>query len=123
MASNKLSIPINNNSLESSIIVDWHAKSVSGKLILLPEKFNLMYIYPNPFNPSATIPFALPEDSKVKIIIYDLLGNLVVELKNEQYRAGIHKINWYPENLSSGLYLVYMETEKYIGKQKILYLK
>ena len=82
-----------------------------------------MYIYPNPFNPSATIPFALPEDSKVKIIIYDLLGNLVVELKNEQYRAGIHKINWYPENLSSGLYLVYMETEKYIGKQKILYLK
>jgi hypothetical protein len=66
--------------------------------------------YPNPFNPSTKISFALPEAGAVKLQIYDLLGNLVNTLVNDHKTAGRHEVVWNGRNRSgatvaSGIYL------------------
>jgi M6 family metalloprotease-like protein len=71
----------------------------------IPEKFNLYPAMPNPFNPSATIRFDLPEESKVKIEVFDLQGKLIRELSNKTYQASSSKIVFDGTGLSSGIYI------------------
>ncbi len=61
--------------------------------------------YPNPFNPSTTIKYDLPEPAKVSLIIYDVLGRKVAELVNEEKAAGYHSVTWSAANVASGVYL------------------
>ena len=60
--------------------------------------------YPNPFNPSTTIWYALPNESKVKITIYNLLGQEINKIVNSVQQAGIHDVSFNAGNLSSGIY-------------------
>ena len=60
--------------------------------------------YPNPFNPETNIKFTLPELSSVKLIIYNILGEVVSELINEQKDPGYYKVVWNAGNYSSGIY-------------------
>jgi len=74
-----------------------------------PTEFALQQNYPNPFNPTTTIKFSLPVNSDVKLIVYNLLGQEVVTLLNEDRSAGTHSIVWNSSNtngvkLSSGVY-------------------
>jgi len=76
---------------------------------LVPEKFALQQNYPNPFNPTTTIRFSLPVNSDVKLVVYNMLGQEVATLLNEQRSAGTHSIVWNSSNtngviLSSGIY-------------------
>jgi len=76
---------------------------------VLPDSYTLKQNYPNPFNPSTTIEFSLPAVSDVKISIYNILGQEVVTLLNEQRSAGNHSVVWnardsYGTRLSSGIY-------------------
>ncbi len=70
-----------------------------------PTKFNLSQNYPNPFNPTTTLQFTLPADASVVLNVYNLVGEKVAEVINEELAAGLHKIQFKGENLSSGLYL------------------
>ena len=70
----------------------------------VPEEFSLIPNYPNPFNPTTTIGFALPKTSHVNLTIYDLQGRLVTELVNGLRDAGVHEITWDASDLASGLY-------------------
>jgi hypothetical protein len=72
----------------------------------LPKEFAVHPNYPNPFNPSTTIKFDLPEPSHVSLVIYDVLGRKVVELENGVKDAGYHNVQWSTDNgqLSSGVY-------------------
>lgn len=72
----------------------------------LPSQFRLGEVYPNPFNPSTTITFDLPEPSNVSIIIYDMLGRRVAELVNDSHAAGYHSVQWNGVNAASGVYFV-----------------
>ncbi len=71
----------------------------------IPEKFELSQNYPNPFNPSTRINFNLPYASNVKIFVFNILGQKVKELLNEQISAGKHTINFNANNLASGIYI------------------
>ncbi len=76
---------------------------------LVPEEFALQQNYPNPFNPTTTIRFSLPVNSDVKLVVYNMLGQEVATLLNEQISAGTHSIVWNSSNtngvkLSSGIY-------------------
>jgi hypothetical protein len=72
----------------------------------IPERFYVNEIFPNPFNPSATIRFGVPEKSIVSIAIYDLMGRKVVELANQEFAPGSYQTSWNATISASGLYIV-----------------
>lgn len=76
-----------------------------------PLDFELSQNYPNPFNPETNIKYQIPNDSKVIIKIYNILGSEVEELVNETKKAGVYEINFNAENLSSGIYLYRLQVE------------
>lgn len=100
-------IIFDNNSNGSSIVtqnIKMSSESVLNSDINLPNNFSLSQNYPNPFNPTTSINFNLPKDSKVKMVIYDLLGKEVDVLINQNLSAGSHSITFNASKLSSGIY-------------------
>ncbi|MBE0570728.1 MAG: T9SS type A sorting domain-containing protein [Ignavibacteriaceae bacterium] len=76
----------------------------------IPTEYTLYQNYPNPFNPTTRIDFALPTESNVKLVIYNILGQEVIQLVNNQMSAGNHSILWNANDvagnqLTSGIYL------------------
>jgi len=82
-------------------------ENLAGKL---PERYYLSQNYPNPFNPVTTIPFSIPEQTDVKIAVFDVTGRLVETLYNETTSAGSHSIVWNAEDLASGNYFIVLST-------------
>ena len=83
---------------------------------------------PNPFNPSTNLTFNLPEEANVGIVIYDLLGRKVWEQARMSYTAGKHTVTWQGVNkagqkVSTGTYIVRLQSEKFNATQKILLMK
>jgi len=97
--------------------------SVKLKNNMLPEKYILEQNYPNPFNPNTTIEFAVPKQTKVNLTVYNMLGEKIIELKNDNFNAGYYKINFDASNLSSGIYFCRMKTGDFISTKKMLLLK
>jgi hypothetical protein len=93
----------------------------------VPTEFALYPNYPNPFNPETTISFDVPEPSRVRIAIYNRLGQKVRTLIDETKSAGRHRINWNGTDdcgnkVSSGVYFYQFETEKYIATKKMIFI-
>jgi Secretion system C-terminal sorting domain/Carboxypeptidase regulatory-like domain len=88
-----------------------------------PTSFILYPNYPNPFNPSTTISFYVPQMSELKISIINILGEKVSTLNDETFSEGLHKIIFDAKGLSSGVYFVLFEAPKFVKTQKILLLK
>jgi hypothetical protein len=89
----------------------------------LPKDFLLQSNYPNPFNPSTTIEFALPKSAFVTLKVYNLLGEEVATLVAEQRSAGIHKLNWDARGLASGVYLYRMEAGDFVQVKKLILMR
>lgn len=75
----------------------------------LPADYTLKQNFPNPFNPTTTIEFSLPVVADVRLTVYNILGQEVITLLDEQRSAGLHSVNWnatdsYGAKLSSGIY-------------------
>jgi hypothetical protein len=79
--------------------------------------------YPNPFNPETNIRFTLDQDEKVNISLYDILGNLVEEIANENMRTGMHEIRFKATGLASGVYILQMRTSTDVKILKMNLLK
>ena len=56
----------------------------------VPKQYELYQNYPNPFNPTTTIRYGLPKESRVKIIVYNILGEMITTLVNDSQDAGNH---------------------------------
>lgn len=103
-------------------------EALSEEEIVIPETYSLSAAYPNPFNPSTTLEYALPVQSNVHCSIYDLAGHLVKEYNYDQ-SAGVHSIVWDASNTSSGIYLVRFTakasdgSETFVDYQKVTLLK
>jgi len=102
---------------------DWTFVPLYLDIVLLPEEFVLSPAYPNPFNPTTTINFALPTDAKISIVVYNLQGSEVSTLINEYYNAGYYSINWDASNHASGIYFVKMISDNYSDTQKLMLVK
>jgi hypothetical protein len=79
----------------------------------LPTEFALHPPYPNPFNPSTTVGFDVPQAEYVRLTIYDALGRLVESLVSGHQSAGRHTVTWNAEEVPSGVYFVRMEAGEY----------
>ena len=93
-----------------------------------PTRFALFQNYPNPFNTSTTLHYDLPEPSSVVISIYDILGNEVIELVNEEQHYGYKKIVWNGENrvgnkVSPGVYFYKAKLGELIETKKMTLMK
>jgi hypothetical protein len=88
-----------------------------------PNEFALYQNYPNPFNPSTTIKFSLPQQSKVKINIYNSIGQLVETLIDMQMDEGYHEVRLDAAKFASGIYYYRMQTENHTSIKKMLLLK
>lgn len=87
------------------------------------SEFKLSNAYPNPFNPSTTIEFSIPKENFVNITIYDLKGNVVDQLVNENKSGGNYKINWNAENYPSGVYLYKINAGNFSNIKKCILVK
>jgi len=77
---------------------------------LIPGKFSMLSAYPNPFNPVTNIEFEIPEESMVQISIFDLKGQKVETLiNNELTSPGAYSVRWNANNVSSGVYFVHFK--------------
>ena len=88
-----------------------------------PEDFYILQNYPNPFNPSTKIRFAIPEKSQVKLTLYDVLGNELATILDEELNPGVKEVELNGSDLSSGIYLIRMTANNYQQIIKITLLK
>ncbi|MCW9096486.1 MAG: T9SS type A sorting domain-containing protein, partial [Ignavibacteriaceae bacterium] len=85
--------------------------------------FSLQQNYPNPFNPGTIITWQLAVSSDVTIKVYDVLGNEVATLVNEEKPAGKYEVKFNGSGLSSGLYFYQLKAGSFIQTKKMLLLK
>ena len=80
----------------------------------LPIQFALAQNYPNPFNPSTKISFSIPEKSFTTLKIYDILGNEVATLLNEEKPVGNYEVQFDASKLSSGVYFYRLQSNSFL---------
>jgi hypothetical protein len=101
---------------------------MENRLSSLPDKFQLYQNYPNPFNPTTTIHFDLPKASKVKLIIYNILGQEVIRLADGKLKPGKYVFLWksmdnYGNRVASGIYFYRLETDFNTDVKKMILIK
>ncbi|HEY5125677.1 MAG TPA: T9SS type A sorting domain-containing protein, partial [Ignavibacteria bacterium] len=93
---------------------------------IIPKDFALYQNYPNPFNPVTKITFDLPQDSKVKLVIYDILGREITRLLNSEFKqAGKYILEFNAVNLglASGVYFYKIEAGDFNAVKKMVLIK
>ena len=79
--------------------------------------------YPNPYNPSTTISYSIPAPSLVSLKIFNILGQEITTLVNEEKSAGNYEVNFNASNLPSGVYIYKMKAGEYVQTRKMILLK
>lgn len=93
-------------------------------IVGLPENYNLLQNYPNPFNPSTKIEYTLPVEGNVTLKIYNMLGQEVKTLiNNELVSAGRHSVTFNAGNLASGIYIYRIQVGDFSSNKKMILLK
>jgi photosystem II stability/assembly factor-like uncharacterized protein len=88
-----------------------------------PKQFELSQNYPNPFNPSTIIKYDIPQDGRVTLKIYNILGKEIAVLVNDFQKAGSYSFNFDAHKLSSGVYLYKLESGNFTDTKKLTLIK
>ena len=86
-------------------------------------EYNLDQNYPNPFNPYTKIKYSIPEMSKVSLTLFNLLGEEVTTLVNEEKTAGNYTVEFIASSLPSGVYFYQLKAGEYTSVKKMILLK
>jgi hypothetical protein len=89
----------------------------------IPKEFSLSNNYPNPFNPSTTIKFAIPQEQYVIIEVYNSTGQKVETLVNRKLSAGYHEVHWNAVNMATGIYFYRIQAGSFKDLKKMILLK
>ena len=90
--------------------------AVSPKIV----GYSLHPSYPNPFNPVTHITYGIPKSTNVELIVYDIQGRQIEELKKGFQTAGHNVISWNASMHPSGVYLIRMNTDEFTKSQKVM---
>jgi len=93
------------------------------EIVGIPSTFALHQNYPNPFNPSTTISYDLPVRARVKLVIYNLLGQEVATLVNGEQEPGRYNVKFDASGLPSGIYFYRLEAGKFVDVKKMILVK
>jgi hypothetical protein len=96
---------------------------VENDLSLFPEEYFLAQNFPNPFNPTTTIKYQIPELSFVTLKVYDVLGNEIKTLVYKEKPAGAYELTWYAEGLPSGVYYYRLQAGDFVETKKMVLMK
>jgi hypothetical protein len=96
------------------------ATGVESMLGAIPNEFVLREAYPNPFNPSTNIGYGLPERSRVKLEVYNMLGNIVAVLVEGERSKGYYEVEWIAGNMPSGVYLIRLHAESLESSKRLI---
>jgi hypothetical protein len=91
--------------------------------IIPPSEFTLLQNYPNPFNPSTNIKYSIPQASQAIIKVFDMLGNEIETLVNEEKPTGTYEITWNAESLPSGIYFYRLQAGEFVQTKKMVLMK
>ena len=119
------------NELDSSKIVISLLKNIAEENIvkpMLPEKFSLSQNYPNPFNAETVIEYDLPQSVHVILEIYNIMGQKVRFMVNEQQPAGQYRIHWdskddFGRTVLSGIYILKIKADQYEDTKKMIIIR
>jgi len=94
----------------------------------LPKQFKIAQNYPNPFNPSTIIKFGLPEQQRVRLVVYDFLGRAIRTLRDEEMPAGYHEVIWdgkdeHGLDVASGLYFYRLTAGAFMEARKMVLVR
>jgi len=95
----------------------------SEQEILSVNSYELSQNYPNPFNPTTTIEFSIPQSGVVNLVVYNILGEQVKTLINEERSAGKQSVQFNANNLASGIYFYKLQAGSFIETKKMILLK
>lgn len=94
--------------------------NISGSI---PDNFKLFQNYPNPFNPVTNIKFQLAASGLVKLKVYDIVGNEVASLVNQNMAAGIYNVDFDASEIPTGVYMYRLETATYSEVKRMILVK
>jgi len=97
-------------------------KIVSSE-ILNPVEYSLEQNYPNPFNPTTRIKFTIPQESNVNLSVYNILGELISTIVNENMQAGYYEYNFDAAHYSSGIYFYRIKAGPFVETRKMILLR
>ena len=89
----------------------------------LPTEFTLFQNYPNPFNPSTKIKYSIPEISKIQLTLFNLLGEEIITLVNDEKSAGNYSVDFNASSLPSGVYFYQLKAGEFIQIKKMILIK
>lgn len=95
--------------------------NLSGTAVI--TEYSLEQNFPNPFNPSTKIKFQIPKDGFVSLKVYDILGNEITTLVNEEKSRGRYEVNFNGSSLANGAYIYKIQSGDFISSKKMILLK
>jgi hypothetical protein len=102
---------------------EFTATVVSAERGVAPRTFSLEQNYPNPFNPSTTIQYSIGRASRVKLIVFSLLGQRVATLIDAEQQPGVHRVKFDSRNFASGVYFYRLESGAFVETKKLMILR
>jgi hypothetical protein len=114
---------VNQSGIFSFLAMGGYVTSAGVEERPVPLVFFLWQNYPNPFNPSTTIRFDLPHASKVTLKVYNVLGQEVTTLVEEEKPAGTYDVQFSAQNLASGMYVYRIHAGQFVQTRKLLLLR
>jgi|GEM_PF-4524284 len=109
-------------SIEGTSYYQWKIANEENNQIDI-EDFALESNYPNPFNPSTQISYQLPENSFVNLVVYNVVGQKVAELVNQEQTSGKYTVKFDASNLPSGVYIYKLQAGEFSDVKKMLLTK
>ncbi len=88
-----------------------------------PDTYALRTAYPNPFNSATTLRFDLPNEVRVRITVYDILGREIARIQDNLMEAGTHSVQFTASDLPSGMYFLHLEAGSFTSTQKLVLVK
>ncbi|RPI06640.1 MAG: T9SS C-terminal target domain-containing protein [Ignavibacteriae bacterium] len=111
------------NGIELIQLINTTPTTVEHRGSDIPNTFSLFTNYPNPFNPSTKIRYAIPQNSYITLKVFDLRGREIATLVNEKKAPGNYEVTFNAGNLTSGIYFYQLRTENYIQTKKMILLQ
>ena len=117
------------NTLHSNSIGFWYqyAATITDVedrwMFEIPKQFELYQNYPNPFNPTTVIRYGIPKESIVKLVVYNILGEMVKTLVENKQKAGSYEVNFNASNLATGIYIYRIQAGQFVETKKMVLMK